>query len=150
MAHQRSMPKRLASTAICTLNSPSDSTRMPYTTHRKPMVSPGWVSVTMPKAISSTPKARSYWKASRNRSRDRYPATFTAPNTIIPMPSSSPMTATDTPGHTNSTTPSTHSSTDMMMYPVLAARIGVTERMIRISLTFDGLSISLSGPGENG
>ena len=66
------------------------------------------------------------------------------------MPSSSPMTVTDTPGHTNSTTPSTHSSTDMMMYPVLAARIGVTERMIRISLTFDGLSISLSGPGENG
>ena len=74
------------------------------------------------------PNSRSYWKASRNRSREKYPTSLMMPNTTIAMPSARPITTADCAGRAMNSTPTTQNTADIMIYPVLAIRIGVTER----------------------
>ena len=126
------MPKRFASTATCILNRPSASTGMPNMTHRNVMASPGWHRVMTPTAASRMPKARSYWNASRNRSREKYPPSLTAPQTTMPMPSARPIHGTQRSAMTNSTTPSTQNSADITIYPVFTAHSGPVALVLRI------------------
>ena len=72
-------------------------------------------SMMIPKAIISSPKARSYWNASRYRSFEKYPTSRTRPNTMNSAPHTMPITDREISGTTISKTPNTHSRTDMMM-----------------------------------
>ena len=123
------MPKRFASMDIWILNRPSVSTLMPSTMQKKLIAPSGWSSTRTPREISRMPKARSYWNARRNRSLEKYAASFTMPNTIIAMPSTIPTTVTLSSGTAIITTPNTQSSAEIIIYDIFAAFIGLTERI---------------------
>ena len=115
--------------AICILNSPSARMDTPAAMQIKSITPLVRSSTITPRAMSRMPNSRSYWNASRYRSREKYPTSFTAPKAAIAAPSTRPIITAERAGRAMNRTPTTQNTMDMTTYPVLAARMGVTERV---------------------
>lgn len=61
----------------------------------------------------SSPDARSYWNARRNRSWEKYPTSFTAPNTVMIQPSAMPTASGEISGMAIKRMPSAQNRMEM-------------------------------------
>ena len=91
LEHQSRIPKRRASMAICILNSPSARMDTPAAMQIKSITPLVRSSTITPRAMSRMPNSRSYWNASRYRSLEKYPTSFTTPKAAIAAPSTRPI-----------------------------------------------------------
>ena len=78
-----------------------------------------------PSASTRIPNARSYWKASRYRSLDRYPMILITPKEQKVIPITLPISTDADSGYVIKLIPMMHSTADRIIYPVFAIRIGV-------------------------